>query len=103
MEKPMEIYVPNVQLEQVSKALAQEGVAFEVTDKTFNLVLAGKEACEVTEVKAQLAETDVPAIYDLDQPQGLRAFRLPSGKKILITDEDGNFERLEEAPPGWER
>ena len=99
----MEIYVPNFQLKEVSEVLAQEGVTFEVTGKTSSLVVAGKETCEVTEVRAELLETEVPAIYDKDEPRRLRAFRLPSGKKILITDADGNLDRLVEAPPGWER
>ena len=99
----MELYVPNFQLKEVSAVLTGEGVSFEVTDKTFSLSLAGKEAYEVTEVKAQLLECDVPVIFDVDSPRKLRAFRLPSGKKILITDVDGNFERLVEPPSGWER
>jgi len=103
MEKPMEIYVPNFQLKEVSEVLAQEKVDFEITDKTFSLVVAGKESYEVTGVRAELLEAEVPAIYDKDEPRRLRAFRLPSGKKILLTDADGNFDRLVEAPPGWER
>jgi hypothetical protein len=99
----MEFFVPNFQLKDVSAALTGEGVSFEVTGKTFSLSIAGKEAYEVTKVKAQLLECDVPAIFDVDSPRKLRAFRLPSGKKILITDVDGNFERLVEPPPGWER
>ena len=99
----MELYVPNLQLKEVSEMLTGEGVSFEVTDKTFTLTLAGKEAYEVTEVKAQLLECDVPAMFDVDEPRDLKAFRLPSGKKILITDVNGNFERLVEPPPGWKR
>jgi len=99
----VEIYVPNLQIKDVSEVLTGEGVSFEVTDKTFSLALAGKEAFEVTAVKAELLECDLPAILDVDSPRKLRAFRLPSGKKILVTDVDGNFERLVEPPPGWER
>ncbi len=99
----MEIYVPNFQLKEVSGVLTGEGVTFEVTDKTFSIVVEGKERYEVTEVKANLIETEVPAIYDEDSLKNLRAFRLPSGKKILITDADGNFDRLVEPPAGWER
>jgi hypothetical protein len=102
-EKTMEFYVPNFQIKEISAVLTEEGVSFEVTNKTFSLALAGKEAYEVTEVKAQLLESDVPAIFDVDEPRKLRAFRLPSGKKILLTDVNGNFERLVEPPPGWER
>jgi hypothetical protein len=99
----MELYVPNFQLKEVSEVLTKEGVSFEVTNKTFSLAVAGKETYEVTEVKAELLETDMPAIYDVDSPRKLRAFRLPSGKKFLITDADGNLDRLVEPPPGWER
>ncbi len=71
--------------------LAGEGVNFEVTDKTFFQVVEGKERYEAAEVKANLLETEVPAIYDEDSLRNLRAFRLPSGKKILLTDIDGNL------------
>jgi hypothetical protein len=99
----MEIYVPIFQLKEVSEVLTGEGVTFEVTDKTFSQVVEGKERCEVTEVKANLLETEVPAIYDEDSLRNLRAFRLPSGKKVLLTDTDGNFVGLVEPPPGWGR
>jgi hypothetical protein len=99
----MEIFVPNMQLKEVVAALTQEGVDFRVTDKTFTLALEGKEAYEVTGVEAELLETDAPSMYDRDEPRTLRAFRLPSGKKFLLTDADGNFDRLVEPPPGWER
>jgi hypothetical protein len=99
----MELYVPNFQLKEVSEVLAGEGLTFEVTGKTFFQVVEGKERYEVTEGKVNLLETEVPAIYDEDTLRNLRAFRLPSGKKILLTDIDGNFIRLVEPPPGWGR
>ena len=99
----MEIYIPNFQIKEVSEVLSQEGVGFKITDKTFSLVVAGKESYEVTGVRVELLETEVPAIYDEDEPRRLKAYRLPSGKKILITDADGNFDRLVEPPAGWER
>jgi hypothetical protein len=98
----MELYIPTAQLQEVTKVLTAEGVTFEVTGKKFSLAVAGKEAYEVTEVKAQLVETDVPAVFDAP-PRTLRAFRLPSGKKFILTDIEGNFDRFAEAPPGWER
>ena len=98
----MELYVPTIQLKELSEVLVQEGVTFEVTGKTFSLELAGKEAYEVSEVKAKLLETEVPPLLEAP-PRTLRAFRFPSGKKILLTDLDGNFDRLVEPPPGWER
>ncbi len=99
----MEIYVPNDELEEVSKILAEEQVGFEVTDRTFALMVEGNKIADVTEVKAQLLETDVPVIYDQGPGITQRAFRLPSGKKLLITDVEGNFVRFVTPPPGWER
>lgn len=99
----MELYVPNFQLKEVSEVLTAEGVTFEVTGKTFSLAVGGKESYEVTEVKAELLETEMPVFYDQDSPRKLRAFRLPSGKKFIITDADGNVDRLVTPPPGWER
>lgn len=100
----MELFVPNTLLKQVSEVLDQEGVSYKVTGKTSSLVVEGKEVGEVTKVQAELLETEVPAFYDYeDEPRSLRAFRLPSGKKVILTDVDCNFERLVEPPPGWER
>ncbi|MDI6853073.1 MAG: hypothetical protein QME75_05645 [Deltaproteobacteria bacterium] len=99
----MEIYVPNDELEEVSKILAEEKVAYEVTDRKFALMVEGNKIADVTEVKAQLLETDVPLIYDQGPGIDQRAFRLPSGKKFLVTDVQGNFIRVVTPPPGWER
>ncbi len=99
----MEIYVPNDELKEVSEVLTGEQVAFEVTDKTFALLVEGEKIADVTEVKAQLLETEVPVIYDQGPGITLRAFRLPSGKKFLLTDAQGNFVRIVAPPPGWER
>jgi hypothetical protein len=101
-EDIMEIYVPTSQLKQVTAVLDQEKVTYKVTGKTFSLAVQGKEAYEVTEVDAKLAEIEVPAIFD-DDPRSLRAFLLPSAKKIILTDIDGNVDRIVEPPPGWER
>ena len=98
----MELYVPTAQLKQVTEVLAQEGVTFEVTGKTSSVTLEGKAAYEVSEVNAKLLETEVPSVLE-SASQTRRAFRLPSGRKILLTDLDGNFESLVEPPPGWER
>jgi hypothetical protein len=99
----MEIYVPTHQLKHVSDILTAEKVTFQITDKKFALVLGGKEAYEVTEVKAQLLEVDIPAVVDESPLRTLRAFRLPSGTRLLLTDADGNYEHTVEVPPGWER
>jgi|WetSurMetagenome_2_1015567.scaffolds.fasta_scaffold23171_5 hypothetical protein len=99
----MEIYVPNDDLKKFGEVLAGEKVAFEVTDQVYDLMVGGTKITQVTAVKAELLETDVPLLYDQGPEINLRAFRLPSGKKFLITDAKGNFVRLVTAPPGWER
>ncbi len=99
----MELYIPNDQLKEFSEALTGEKVGLEITDKIFSLVVAGKPIAEVTMVQAELLETEVPVIYDQGPDITLRAFRLPSGKRIILTDGAGNFIRLVAPPPGWER
>jgi hypothetical protein len=99
----MEIYVSKDQLKEVSDVLAAERVNFQVTDKTFSLILDGKEIAEVAEIKAQILETEVPALLEDAPDISLRAFRLPSGRRFLLTDVNGNFVRLVTPPPGWER
>jgi len=99
----MEIYVSKDQLKEVSDVLAAERVNFQVTDKTFSLMLEGKEIAEVAEIKAQILETEVPALLEDAPDISLRAFRLPSGRRFLLTDVNGNFVRLVTPPPGWER
>jgi hypothetical protein len=99
----MNVYVSKDQLKEVSDALASEGVNFQVTDKTFSLIVEGKEIAKVVELKAQLLETEVPALLEDAPDITLMAFRLPSGKRFLLTDVNGNFVRLVTPPPGWER
>jgi hypothetical protein len=99
----MEIYVSKDQLKEVSEVLTAEGVSFQVPEKTFSLVVEGKEIAEVAELKAQLLETEVPALLEQAPNITLRAFRLPSGRRFLLTDVNGNFVRLATPPPGWER
>ena len=99
----MEVYVSKDQLKEVSEVLATEGVNFQVTDKTFSLILEGKEIAEIVEIKAQILETEVPALLEDAPDITLRAFRLPSGRRFLLTDVNGNFVRLVTPPPGWER
>ena len=99
----MQVYVSKDQLKEVSDILAVEGVRFQVTDKTFSLVVEGKEIAEVAELKVQLLETEVPALLEQAPEITLRAFRLPSGKRFFLTDVNGNFVRIVTPPPGWER
>jgi hypothetical protein len=99
----MDVYVSKDQLKEVSDALALEGVNFQVTDKKFSLIVEGKEIGEVAELKAQLVETEMPAILEDAPDIRLRAFRLPSGRRFLLTDVNGNFVRMVTPAPGWER
>ena len=99
----MEIFVPKDQVKEIFDVLAGEKVSCEVTDKEFDLMVAGEKIGEVTALEADLLETDVPVIYDEGPQITLRAFRLPSGRKFLLTDADGNFVRIVTPPPGWER
>jgi hypothetical protein len=99
----MDFFVPNEQLNGVSETLAAEKVKFEVTNEVFSLMAEGNKIGEVTKVKAELLETDVPVIFDQGPGITLRAFRLPSGRKFILADANGNFVRVAEPPPGWER
>jgi hypothetical protein len=99
----MKIYVPTDQIKKVSEMLTGEGVSFQVTDKKFSLMVEGKQIAEVVELKAQLLETDMPALLEDAPDITLRAFRLPSGNKFILTDVSGNFVRSVTPPPGWER
>ena len=99
----MELYVPNEELQELKEVLTEEKVGFEVTDEVFSLIVEGDKIGEVTKVKAQLLETDVPLLYDQGPAINLRAFRLPSGRKFVLTDVNGNFVRVVEPPAGWER
>jgi len=99
----MDVYVSKDQLKEFSDALTIEGVNFQVTNKTFSLIVEGKEIAEVAELKVQLLETEVPALLEEAPDITLRAFRLPSGKRFLLTDVNGNFVRIVTPPPGWER
>ena len=99
----MDVYVSKDQLKEVSDVLAVEGVNFQVTDKTFSLIVEGKEIAEVAELKAQLAETEMPALLEAAPEITLRAFRLPSGRRFLLTDVNGNFVRIVTPPPGLDQ
>jgi hypothetical protein len=99
----MDVYVSKDQIKEVSDVLTAERVNFQITDKTFFLSIEGKQIAEVVEVKAEILETDMPALLEDAPDVTLRAFRLPSGRRFLLTDVNGNFVRLVTPPPGWER
>lgn len=99
----MNIYVPRELLPELTDTLSEEGVRFQVTNETYALLVEGKEIAEVAEVEADLLETEVPVILEAGPEITFRAFRLPSGRRVLLTDANGNFIRVATPPPGWER
>ncbi len=99
----MDVYVSKDQIKEVSDVLTAERVNFQITDKTFSLSIEGKQIAEVVELQAEILETDMPALLEDAPDVTLRAFRLPSGRRFLLTDVNGNFVRLVTPPPGWER
>lgn len=70
-------------------------VSFQVTDRTFSLVLEGKDIAEIAELKAQLLETEVSALLEDAPDITLRAFRLPSVTRFLLTERQWQL-----CPPG---
>jgi hypothetical protein len=99
----MELYVPRDMLKELKDVFSAEGVSCKVTNDTYSLQVEGKEIAEVVAVEAQLLETDVPVILEQGPEITLRAFRLPSGERVLLTDVNGNFIRVVTPPAGWER
>ncbi len=99
----MKIYAPKEVMQELTEVLTAEGVKFEVTNETYALMVEGKEIAEVVEVEAQLLETDVPVVLEHGPEISMRAFRLPSGNRFVLTDINGNFIRVATPPAGWER
>ena len=66
----MDLYVPTAQLKQTTAVLDQEKIAYEVTGKTFSLVVQGKEnpkdkydLMEIVKVVPREVTTYDPAIF----------------------------------------
>jgi hypothetical protein len=80
---------------ELSETLVAEGVTYqECRAKTERE--SGLSSTRILEIQANLAEViPVPPEYTQGDTE-LRAWRLPSGK-MIITDMDGNLERI--APP----
>ncbi|MGQ9689044.1 MAG: hypothetical protein ACUVXF_09695 [Desulfobaccales bacterium] len=99
----MKVYLPKELLKEISDLLVAEGVSFEVTNETYAVRAEGKDIAEIAEIDANLLETEVPVLLEAGPETGLRAFRLPSGTRFLLTDAAGNFVRVAQPPRGWER
>ena len=93
----MILYIPKVAREEITQALVDEAVTFEIGDVA-SIRELGTGSFEVFTVKANLVEVDVPPMYR-ESEGDVRAFRLPSGR-LVLTDLEGNLDRLAAAPPG---
>ncbi len=83
---------------ELTEALIQEGVTYqECKAKTERESMVS--SVRVLEVQANLPEVKVPPEYTQGEI-GVRAWRLPSGK-LIITDMDGNLERIAPPPPQY--
>jgi hypothetical protein len=93
----MILYIPKSEREEITSMLTNEGVTFEIGDMA-SIRELGTGSYEVFTVKANVEEINVPALYRSSEGD-VRAFRLPSGR-IILTDLEGNLERIETHPPG---
>jgi hypothetical protein len=93
----MILYIPKSEREDLASLLTQEGVAFEL-GKMSSIRELGTGSYEVFTVQANVEEVPVPPLYRSSEGD-VRAFRLPSGK-LILTDLEGNLERIETPPPG---
>lgn len=93
----MILFIPKSEREEITSTLLNEGVTFEIGDVA-SIRELGTGSYEVFTVKANVNEISVPLLYRASEGD-VRAFRLPSGK-LILTDLEGNLERIESPPPG---
>jgi hypothetical protein len=96
-QEKMILYIPKSEREEITQLLFDEGVTFHVGDVA-SIRELGTGSYEVFKVEANLVEVDVPPMYRASEGD-VRAFRLPSGK-LILTDLEGNLERIEMPLPG---
>jgi hypothetical protein len=93
----MILHIPKSEREDLASMLTQENVTFAMGDMS-SIRELGTGSYEVFTVKANVEEIPVPPMYRSSEGD-VRAFRLPSGK-LILTDLEGNLERIENPPPG---
>jgi hypothetical protein len=93
----MILFIPKSEREDLASMLTQENVTFEMGDMS-SIRELGTGSYEVFTVKANVEEIQVPPMYRSSEGD-MRAFRLPSGK-LILTDLEGNLERIETPLPG---
>ena len=92
----MILHIPRSERDEIMALLTREGVTFEIGDVA-SIREMGTVSYEVFTVKANVEEIQVPPMFRASEGD-VRAFKLPSGK-IILTDLEGNLERLETLPP----
>lgn len=92
----MILFIPKSEKEDITKILQEEKGAFEISEVA-SIRELGTGSYEMLTIKANVAEVAVPPQYRSSEGD-VRAFRLPSGRFIL-TDLEGNLERIETALP----
>ncbi len=92
----MILYIPKAEQNDITKLLQEENIPFEISEVT-SIREVGTGSYEMVTIQANVAEVEVPATYRSSEGD-VRAFRLPSGR-LLLTDLEGNLERIETPPP----
>ncbi len=92
----MILYIPATEREDILKVFQEENIACEISEMT-SIRELGTGSYEMLTVQANVPEVEVPALYRSSEGD-VRAFRLPSGR-LILTDLEGNLERLETPPP----
>lgn len=93
----MILYIPKPEREDIISMLTNEGVTFKIGDMS-SIRELGTGSYELFKITANVEEINVPPMYRSSEGD-VRAFRLPSGK-LILTDLEGNLERIETPPPG---
>ncbi len=92
----MILFIPKSEREEIINLLTAEGVVFEIGDVS-SIRELGTGSYEVFRINANVPEITVPPLYRSSEGDD-RAFRLPSGR-LILTDLEGNLERIETPPP----
>lgn len=92
----MILHIPKSEREEIVSLLSEEGVTFKLGDMV-SIREMGTGSYEVYTVTATVKEIQVSPMYRSSEGD-VRAFRLPSGK-LILTDLEGNLERLETLRP----
>ena len=76
---------------ELAEVLVQEGVTYQECQATFEREM-GISSTGILEIQANLPEVRKPGVTDE------RFWKLPSGR-LIVTDMEGNLDRIESLPP----